>query len=278
MILRGDGQRVLAVLQRFQRVRADVDLPCAVCADGAVQPDIANGDHNRRTFRQAGRGAADDAAVLDFSQVNQPVAEDGADRERRHGVITDRDRQRQRAGVAIRRSDGKRQFLRAVIQRLQLRRRNGDAPAAVIARHGGQGLGANHQFNGGARRRGAAERLLGQRFADVQNAVVQEAAGVEAVRGRGGIDRHGAAVGRRVLRRVAGGGRNRIGVIRQSGERRGRYRHAPLAVSPGRAGISDVIKHHADDRARREIQRGAGDGQILAALLAVNDVIARNGV
>ena len=133
-------------------------------------------------------------------------------------------------------------------------------------------------MNGGARRRGATERLIGERFTDVQNGVVQEAAPVDIRRRRGGINRDGTAVGRRVLRRVARGCRHGVSAILKACQRRRGHRHAPLAVCAGGAGISHIVKHDADDGARREIGGGTGNIERLPALLAVDDVIACDGV
>ncbi|CCJ93790.1 hypothetical protein BN131_1463 [Cronobacter malonaticus 681] len=133
-------------------------------------------------------------------------------------------------------------------------------------------------MNGGTRRRGAAERLVGKRFTDVQNGVVQEAAGVNAGRRFGGIHRDGTAVGGRILRRILRGGGDGVITILETCQRRSRHRHAPLTVGTGGAGIGHAIEHHADDGARRKVGRGTGNGQILTTFLTVDNVIARDSV
>ncbi len=224
------------------------------------------------------RGAAGDALCHQhFGGVQHIIASNQAHGEGRRGCI-DGDGGIQRIAVTCAVSNRNGQGWRAVRQRLQIGRRDADAPVAAAVH--GAGIGFTAQGHGhGLPRRGDAGRprdgLRLTRFCAIQNAIAKR-------RVQGGVwqamDKHAqiVAAADRVTGLIDGGDGHGGGAIGQQRQVGGRHGDAPGTVCQRGTGVGFTIERDGHGCPRGQVGTAAVDGEWQQAFGQIQLVVTGN--
>ena len=270
-----DGDGVKGVRQIQDVGNRHLDRPETVF-DGGLIADVVKRHGDAAAVRQVA-GAGQAQRLHRLLGIQHVVLADGVNR-KFWRMPAQRNVARGAAGIARRVGHGNGNRVVSFAQFAQYGRRNADAPAAVRQHHAGEGLTAKgHRYHiargGTARQAGNHVRLA--LLADVENVVARH--GMDGDDRRGGIHREICRHGRTVARFVANVDRQGVVALAEGLYVVGRKRDGPCAVAAHLSVIVFAVQRDRHDLSGFRI-RFTGQGQRLAVLGGINDVVLRKGI